>query len=1100
MRYIRLRWQTAPYLVKNILLAALYFTTAKVGLQFATVGQNVTLVWPPAGLALAALVLSDLRLWPGVALGAFAVHITTGFALPEVTLVTFGNTFEAVAGAYLLKRFVQFHPSIDRVRDVLGFVFFAVIISPCISASIGTFSLLLQNEIQLSTSLVTGLTWWAGDAMGILTLAPVLLLWAAAPYPNWTHRQIIEAASIVFAAVAISVLVFRNYAMPDGDPLAYLTFPLLIWVALRFGQRGTTSIALVISVIAVWSTGEQLGPFARADLNRSELFLSTFIVVEIIMSMLLAAVLAENKRVTEALKQERDFATQIMKTLGQGVTVTGADGRFEYVNAAYARMAGCQPEDLIGKKPEDVTVPEDLILVEKANKDRQDGQTTTYEARLRRADGEIVHTLVSGSPRWQGDSIQGAIAAVTDLTTQKYIETALRESEARLQAVIENLPVHLWATDSDGRYILQSPPSIRQWGDIVGKRLEDLTGLSDKTRQSWYEIRRSVLLGETVHGEIQYEVDGDEHYFYYITSPIHDGAATLGMLGVDIDVTDLKRTEQALKKTEESNRVFLERLKALHEVSIELAGVETIDELARRAIELGRSELKFDRLGLWFVDDDMQRMRGTYGTDEQGNLRDERAQVLPFNIGDYPLQEIHNGAVRLFVNQRAQLFDHQYQTIGTGWSAIAYLQDAGHLMGFLSTDNLLHQQPLESYQLELLSLYAHTVGNLCIRKRAEQKLRDAEEKFSKTFHSNLTGISISTLEEGRFEDVNETFVHLLGYERDEIIGRTAREVNTWSNPGERDEILRILREKGSVQQREIRFRTKSGELRDMLTSLEIIDLGGKNHLLGMLQDITERKRTQDALAQLTADLEKRVIERTAELEKANLRLTELDRLKTKFIADVSHELRTPLAVLNTRVYLLQHAQPEKHPEYLNALKFQIERLTNFVNTILDLSRLELGADKVAFGPVSINDIAEQVVSTLSPRAELAGLTLDLHMSDALPPVRGELNQLAQVATNLVANAINYTPNGSIHVRTCLDQDQVSFEVQDTGVGIQPEDLSHLFERFYRGERASQSNIPGTGLGLSIVKEIVDLHNGEIDVDSEVGKGSRFRVRLPRWQD
>src|SRR6185369_15360223 len=100
MRYIRLRWQSIPYLVKIVILAALYFVTAKVGLQFATIGQNVTLVWPPAGLAVAALILSDFRLWPGIALGAFVVHATTGFALPEVVLVTLGNTLEAVAAAY----------------------------------------------------------------------------------------------------------------------------------------------------------------------------------------------------------------------------------------------------------------------------------------------------------------------------------------------------------------------------------------------------------------------------------------------------------------------------------------------------------------------------------------------------------------------------------------------------------------------------------------------------------------------------------------------------------------------------------------------------------------------------------------------------------------------------------------------------------------------------------------------------------------------------------------------------------------------------------------------------------------------------------------
>jgi signal transduction histidine kinase len=240
--------------------------------------------------------------------------------------------------------------------------------------------------------------------------------------------------------------------------------------------------------------------------------------------------------------------------------------------------------------------------------------------------------------------------------------------------------------------------------------------------------------------------------------------------------------------------------------------------------------------------------------------------------------------------------------------------------------------------------------------------------------------------------------------------------------------------------------------------------------------------------------------RTAELAAANERLTELDRLKSKFIADVSHELRTPLAVLNTRVYLLENGLPEKRAEYLIGLRGQIERLTQFVNTILDLSRLELGRGRIEFAPVSLNDVVDQVTVALAPRAEASGLRLTMHCADLLPPVRGEFNQLAQVATNLIANAINYTANGRIEVSTGLEGEQVCLQVQDTGMGITPDDIPHLFERFYRGERAGQSQIAGSGLGLSIVKEIIDLHNGTIEVESEVGKGTTFKVLLPVWEN
>jgi two-component system sensor histidine kinase BaeS len=180
------------------------------------------------------------------------------------------------------------------------------------------------------------------------------------------------------------------------------------------------------------------------------------------------------------------------------------------------------------------------------------------------------------------------------------------------------------------------------------------------------------------------------------------------------------------------------------------------------------------------------------------------------------------------------------------------------------------------------------------------------------------------------------------------------------------------------------------------------------------------------------------------------------------------------------------------------LKEQAQRLAQLVEGILNLSRLEMGGDRVAFAPVDLNALAEQVVVAHRPSAEAAGLLLRFEPATDLPRVSGEVNQLGQLATNLVANAIAYTPSGSVRLSTRLDAecDQVCLQVQDTGVGIDAEDMPHLFDRFYRGKRPVQANIPGTGLGLAIVKEIVDLHSGRIEVESTPDVGSTFCVWLP----
>jgi signal transduction histidine kinase len=253
-------------------------------------------------------------------------------------------------------------------------------------------------------------------------------------------------------------------------------------------------------------------------------------------------------------------------------------------------------------------------------------------------------------------------------------------------------------------------------------------------------------------------------------------------------------------------------------------------------------------------------------------------------------------------------------------------------------------------------------------------------------------------------------------------------------------------------------------------------------------------------ARVLETLEQRVRERTAELEAMNERLQDLDRLKSKFVSDVSHELRTPVTNLGMYLDLLQRGNPEKREKYYMILKQQVERLSNLVESTLALSRLESDLAETVFESVDLNAVVHEVVIAHLPRAESAGLTLVFQAEDALPTVLGDPEKLNQVATNLIANAVNYTEQGTVRVSTYVrrygDDDCVCLSVEDTGIGIHPEDMEHLFDRFYRGRDVSQSTKPGTGLGLSIVKEIVEQHEGKIEIGSQVDHGTSFTILLP----
>jgi signal transduction histidine kinase len=249
------------------------------------------------------------------------------------------------------------------------------------------------------------------------------------------------------------------------------------------------------------------------------------------------------------------------------------------------------------------------------------------------------------------------------------------------------------------------------------------------------------------------------------------------------------------------------------------------------------------------------------------------------------------------------------------------------------------------------------------------------------------------------------------------------------------------------------------------------------------RDYKKAQQKQEQLETLSAELETRVAERTAELEAANEHLVELDWIKSKLIADISHEIRSPMTSINLRLDMLERVDATRRGEYITGLHQQVNQLHDMIEDVLDISRMEGIDSKRSLAPVDLAAILSAVVDAQMPVAETAGLTLQLQAASALPPVMGRRSQLMRLASNLVSNAIKYTRQGSIQVRLQREGDNALIQVEDTGIGIDAEDINHLFDRFYRGRQAEASSISGTGLGLSIVKEIVDFHHGRITVES-----------------
>ena len=243
------------------------------------------------------------------------------------------------------------------------------------------------------------------------------------------------------------------------------------------------------------------------------------------------------------------------------------------------------------------------------------------------------------------------------------------------------------------------------------------------------------------------------------------------------------------------------------------------------------------------------------------------------------------------------------------------------------------------------------------------------------------------------------------------------------------------------------------------------------------------------------------------------RLREQERMRQEFIANASHELKTPTMAIGSVVEALQAGaaeDPKLRAQFLQSLERLADRLTSLIQDLLDISKLDSGAEASDQEAVSIHQLVSDAVEQVRGSADKKGVRLVFRNAEgqeaaepeALPDVEirvlGNFLQLLRAVTNILTNAINYTPAGGlVAVQAFTTNDaKVLVKISDTGVGIEPADLPHIFERFYRADKARTRGTGGTGLGLAITREIIARHHGTVAVDSTVGKGSTFTIQLP----
>ncbi len=421
-----------------LLLALVYFCTGELGLVFARYQDSpVTLIWPPSGVSLAVLLLGSLRLWPGVWLGSFALALSLGLGWPLALSLSCGNTLQAVAGAHLLGQ-RGFHPALDRQRDLGLLVFWGAFLASLISTVIDVTSLCLAGRTPWAGFLPTALTWWLGDAVGVLLVAPLVLSWRTLPSARkWPVKRWTEAALVAVSLLATSYLAFT--AQPDLHPqqysLAFLPFPFLIWAALRLGVRGAATCSFLVSSFAILKTAAGEGPFAGNDLQGSVL-LWVFISSVASLSLFLSTIWVERRRTEIALRDSEERFRGAFADAPIGMALIGLEGNLQQVNHRFCEMTGYDRNELLHKSFLDITHPDDLKNSMEKLLDvlATGGKIQPFETRYLRKDERAIWVRVSSTPLSDSESRLplGLIVQVQDVTSDKRAEAERRVLQQQL--------------------------------------------------------------------------------------------------------------------------------------------------------------------------------------------------------------------------------------------------------------------------------------------------------------------------------------------------------------------------------------------------------------------------------------------------------------------------------------------------------------------------------------------------------------------------------------------------------------------------------------------------------------------------------------------
>jgi PAS domain S-box-containing protein len=681
------------------------------------------------------------------------------------------------------------------------------------------------------------------------------------------------------------------------------------------------------------------------------------------------------------------------------------------------------------------------------------------------------------------------------------LQTALRQAEERARLLAE-VPFEAIVIHDKGIILEANQSFCRMYGfepsEIVGASALDLTAPESRPL-----IMQKIASGDTRPYEgVALRKDGTPFYVELVGRPIVWNGRAARVTAIH-DITERRKAEEALRQhfAELESRIA-ERTADLHranqQLEHEIAERKQSESLLRKILEIMPDHIfTKDRQSRFLMINPSGALDiGYENPDDLIGKRDfdlvpaETAQVFY----DEEQRMMETGEPLVNVEQMNIFTQAWYST-----TKVPLRDEEGNIIGLvgISRDITERKRALEALQnandelerrvaertAELSQVNASLVQQIAQRHRMEEALEN-ERNLLRTLVDNLPHYVYYKDAQTRFVITNLATARGFGMEVQELIGKTDRELHPADLAAQfQAEELAILQTGQPLINAEEMLLDRNGRPTWLLINkIPVRDKSGQvTGLVGFNINVTERKQ-----------IEAQKLEVALANEKANF-------LKD-FLNNISHDFKTPLSIMNTSLYLLEKSSdPDYRSLKVETLKAQVQQLQDYIQDILTISRLD-SLPEMATRPLDVNPLIWSIEQQLHGSAEAKHLTLTLLLEDALPPVAAEPDELKRALVNLVENAVHYTlEGGTITVQTQASDGYIHIDIQDTGIGMSEADLPHIFEPFYRADKARAMDTGGTGLGLAIVKRIIEMHNGTIAVESKPGAGSTFHIALPRVQ-